>query len=126
MVRMKRTPYRLPKKVRVAKSGEVERKPHRWKPGTGALFEIRRMQTRTDTLLPRDPFRRVVRGLASEYRSDYRFQADAFQALQEAAEAYVVQYLAEAYKLALLEKKVTLMPRHMQALRSVAEMRKVE
>lgn len=43
-----RTPARTP------------RKPHRWRPGTKALQEIRRYQKTSELLIPRLPFARYV------------------------------------------------------------------
>jgi histone H3 len=55
-----------------------------------ALREIRRYQMSTESLIPKLPFQRLVREIASEFRSDLRFQASAIMALQEAAESYMV------------------------------------
>ena len=75
------------------KSAPVEmgiKKPHRYRPGTVALREIRKFQKSTDLLIRKLPFQRVVREIAGEYKSDLRFQSQAVLALQEAAEAYLV------------------------------------
>ena len=66
------------------------KKPHRFRPGTVALREIRRFQKSTDLLIRRLPFQRLVREIAQEFKSDLRFQTSAVQAIQEAAEAYLV------------------------------------
>ena len=66
------------------------KKPHRFRPGTVALREIRRFQKSTDLLIRRLPFQRLVREIAQEFKSDLRFQSSAVQAIQEAAEAYLV------------------------------------
>src|SRR5688572_9022823 len=70
--------------------GGAVKKPHRYRPGTVALREIRRYQKSTDLLLRKLPFSRLVREIAQEYRSLLRFQSTAILALQEAAEAYLV------------------------------------
>jgi len=41
-------------------------------------------------LLRRLPFQRLVREIAQEFKADLRFQSSAVQAIQEAAEAYLV------------------------------------
>jgi len=58
-----------------------------------ALREIRKYQQSTDLLIPRTPFRRVVREIAYgiSNSSSYRFQATAIAALQEAAEGHLVR-----------------------------------
>ena len=71
------------------KTGGVK-KPHRFRPGTVALREIRRFQKSTDLLIRRLPFQRLVREIAQEFKSDLRFQTSAVQAIQEAAEACLV------------------------------------
>ncbi|KAL7501777.1 hypothetical protein ACHAXN_000129, partial [Cyclotella atomus] len=64
------------------------KKPHRYRPGTVALREIRRYQKSTDLLVRRLPFYRLVREIAADYKKDLRFQRFAILAMQEAAEAY--------------------------------------
>ena len=66
------------------------KKPHRFRPGTVALREIRRFQKSTDLLIRRLPFQRLVREIAQEFKSELRFQSSAVLAIQEAAEAYLV------------------------------------
>src|SRR5579871_2626612 len=66
------------------------RKPHRWRPGTKSLMEIRRMQKTTNLLLRKLPFGRVVRDVAREFKADARFQGSALLALQEATENHLV------------------------------------
>ncbi len=72
-----------------AVSGGVK-KPHRFRPGTVALREIRKYQKSTELLLRKLPFQRLVREIAQDYKTDLRFQSAAVAALQEAAEAYLV------------------------------------
>jgi histone H3 len=55
-----------------------------------ALWEIRKYQKSTELLLPKLSFSRLVREIASEISTDLRFQSGALEALQEAAEAYLV------------------------------------
>ncbi|KAI9321392.1 histone 3 subunit [Dichotomocladium elegans] len=66
------------------------KKPHRYKPGTVALREIRRYQKSTELLIRKLPFQRLVREIAQDFKTDLRFQSSAIGALQEAAEAYLV------------------------------------
>ena len=63
------------------------KKPHRYRPGTVALREIRRYQKSTELLIRKLPFQRLVREIAQDYRSELRFQAEAIRALQEASDA---------------------------------------
>ena len=66
------------------------KKPHRYKPGTVALREIRRYQKSTELLIRKLPFQRLVREIAQDFKSDLRFQSSAIGALQESVEAYLV------------------------------------
>jgi len=70
-------------------SGGVK-KPHRYRPGTVALREIRKYQKSTELLIRKLPFQRLVREIAQDYGKDIRFQTSAIWALQEATEAYLV------------------------------------
>lgn len=49
------------------------KKPHRFRPGTVALREIRKYQKSTELLIRKLPFQRLVREIASDYKSDLRF-----------------------------------------------------
>ena len=64
-------------------SGGIK-KPHRFRPGTVAIREIRKYQRSTDLLIRKLPFQRLVKDLAHEKTADLRFQASALLALQEA------------------------------------------
>uniref|UniRef100_A0A915DSI8 Histone H2A/H2B/H3 domain-containing protein n=1 Tax=Ditylenchus dipsaci TaxID=166011 RepID=A0A915DSI8_9BILA len=72
-------------------SGGVK-KPHRYRPGTVALREIRRYQKSTELLIRKLPFQRLVREIAQDFKTDLRFQSAAIGALQEASEAYLVGF----------------------------------
>ena len=46
------------------------KKPHRYRPGTVALREIRRYQKSTELLIRKLPFQRVVRQIAQDFKTD--------------------------------------------------------
>ena len=46
------------------------RKPHRYRPGTVALREIRKYQKSTELLCRRGPFGRYVREVAQDFKTD--------------------------------------------------------
>ena len=56
------------------------KKPHRYRPGTVALREIRRYQKSTELLIRKLPFHR--REIAQNFKTDLRFQSAAIGALQ--------------------------------------------
>ncbi len=95
------------------------KKPHRFRPGTVALREIRRYQKSTELLLRKLPFQRLVREVASEYKNDLRFRASAIAALQEATEAYMVSLFEDSNLCAIHGKRVTIMPKDMQLARRI-------
>ena len=101
-------PAKGPRKGAPATGGV--KKPHRYRPGTVALREIRKYQKSSELLIPKLPFQRVVRDVAMEFRGDLRFQGSAVMALQEATEAYVVHWMEDALLAALHRKCVTIMP----------------
>jgi hypothetical protein len=49
------------------------KKPHRYRPGTVALREIRKYQKSTDLLIRKLPFQRLVREIAQDYKTDCEF-----------------------------------------------------
>ena len=95
------------------------KKPHRYRPGTVALREIRKFQKSTDLLIRKLPFQKVVREIAGEFKSDLRFQSQAVLALQEAAEAYLVRLFEDTNLCAIHAKRVTIMPKDMQLARRI-------
>ncbi|XP_045476863.1 histone H3.3 type 1-like [Harmonia axyridis] len=99
-------------------SGGVK-KPHRYRPGTVALREIRRYQKSTDLLIKRAPFQRLVKEIAQDYKTDLRFQTATIGALQEAAEAYLVGLFEDTNLCATHAKRVTIMPKDLQLARRI-------
>jgi histone H3 len=90
------------------------KKPHKFRPGTVALREIRKYQKTTDLLIRKLPFQRLVREIAQDYKTDLRFQASAVLATQEFAENALIKLLEEANLCALHAKRVTVMPKDLQ------------
>lgn len=90
--------------------GKAARKPHRFRAGTVALRQIKRYQKSTELLLRKLPFQRLVREVAQQIKDDYRFQASALEALQEAAEAHLVEVFEDSNLCAIHAKRVTIMP----------------
>ena len=95
------------------------KKPHRFRPGTVALREIRRYQKSTELLLRKLPFQRLVREIAQDFKTDLRFQSSAIAALQEAAEAYLVGLFEDTNLCAIHAKRVTIMPKDIQLARRI-------
>lgn len=95
------------------------KKPRRFKPGTVALREIRRYQKSTELLIRKLPFQRLVKEIASEFKSELRFQSSAVMALQEASEAYLVGLFEDTNLCAIHAKRVTIMPKDILLARRI-------
>eukprot|EP00605_Chrysophyceae_sp_TOSAG23-4_P001191 GSChrysophyteH1.ASY1.ANO1.1300.1 assembled CDS len=80
------------------------KKPHRYRPGTVALREIRRYQKSTELLIRKLPFQRL---------------GSAVLALQESAEAYLVGLFEDTNLAAIHAKRVTIMPKDIQLARRI-------
>ncbi|KAH8111069.1 histone H3 [Phellopilus nigrolimitatus] len=98
------------RKTAAATTGGVK-KPHRFRPGTVALREIRRYQKSTELLIRKLPFQRLVREIAQDFKTDLRFQSSAVMALQEASEAYLVSLFEDTNLAAIHAKRVTIQPK---------------
>lgn len=95
------------------------KKPHRYRPGTVALREIRRYQKSTELLIRKLPFQRLVREIAQDFKTDLRFQSSAVMALQESSEAYLVGLFEDTNLCAIHAKRVTIMPKDIQLARRI-------
>ena len=93
------------------------RRPHRFRPGTVALREIRKYQKNTELLIRKLPFQRLVREVAQDFLTDIRFASSAVLALQEASESYLVGLMEDSNLAAIHAKRVTIMPKDMQLAR---------
>ena len=100
-------------------NGQGPAKPHRFRPGTVALREIRKYQKSTELLIRKLPFQRVVREIAQDFKTDLRFQGAALMALHEAAEAYLVGLFEDTNLCAIHAQRVTIMPRDIQLARRI-------
>lgn len=98
---------------KTTKTSPVKR-PHRWRKGTVALREIRRIQKRTNLLIPKLSFSRLVRQICQDQGEELRFQSSALSALQEAAEAYLCRLFEDTQLCAIHARRVTIMPKDMQ------------
>ncbi|KAI3906863.1 hypothetical protein MKW98_004913 [Papaver atlanticum] len=95
------------------------KKPHRYRPGTVALREIRKYQKSTELLIRKFPFQRLVRETAQNFKTDLRFQSHAVLALKEAAEEYLVGLFEDTNLCAIHAKRVTIMPKDVQLAKRI-------
>uniref|UniRef100_A0A7N0T2Y4 Core Histone H2A/H2B/H3 domain-containing protein n=1 Tax=Kalanchoe fedtschenkoi TaxID=63787 RepID=A0A7N0T2Y4_KALFE len=87
------------------------KKPHRHRPGTVAL--------RTELLIRKLPFQRLVREIAQDFKTNLCFHSHAVLALQEAAKAYLVGLFEDTNLCAIHSKRVTIMPKDIQLARRI-------
>ena len=95
------------------------KKPHRYRPGTVALREIRRYQKSADLLIRKLPFQRFVREIAQDFKTDLRFKADSLLAIHEASEAYLVSLAEDTNLCAIHARRVTIMPKDIQLAKRI-------
>ena len=101
----------------------MQQQPHRYWPGTVALREIRRYQKSTELLIHKLPFQRLVHKILQGYGVGYRVTPAMMMALQEAAEAYLVQLLEDSNLCAIHVKRITIQPKDMQLARQICRER---
>ena len=90
------------------------KKPRRYRPGTVSLREIRKYQKSTNLLIRCLPFQRLVREVSQQMKPDLRFQSTALLALQEAAEAYLVNMFEDVNLIAIHGRRVTIQVKDMR------------
>ncbi|KAM6472485.1 histone H3-like centromeric protein A isoform 1-T2 [Liasis olivaceus] len=97
------------------------RRRRKYRPGQRAMQEIRKYQKSTNLLISKLPFARVVREICLEYTRgvDMMWQSMALLALQEAAEAFLVHLLEDAYLCTIHARRVTLYPKDIQLARRI-------
>ncbi|KAI3438399.1 hypothetical protein D9Q98_000831 [Chlorella vulgaris] len=96
------------------------KKPHRFRPGTVALREIRKYQRSTSLLIRKMPFARLAREITNNVAPEpFRWTAEGLLALQEATEDFVVHLLEDCNLCAIHAKRVTIMPKDMQLARRI-------
>ena len=101
----------------------AQQQPHRYCPGTVVLREIRRYQKSTELLMHKLPFQHLVREILQGYGVGYRVTPAMMLALQEAAEAYLVQLLEDSNLCAIHAKCITMQPKDIQLARRICRER---
>lgn len=116
--------------------------PHKYRPGTGnfeqapclwfdlnlrlvflvALREIRRYQKSTDLLIKKTPFRRLLKELLEDIGLVFkiaRIQKSAVEAIQVAAEEFLVRLFEDSNLCAIHAKRVTIQPKDIRLARRI-------
>jgi histone H3/H4 len=122
---MARTKHPAPKQILDKKppvSGSVEKplaivgkKKRRSRSGMAALRQMRRLQRSTKLVIPKLPFRTIVRTIDAHLVDgvSHRFTSCALDALQEGAEAYLDEVFKNSNAISINGKSVTLKARDM-------------
>merc|ERR1739838_903963 len=99
-------------------------RPPKKKPQKRALNEIRRLQRSTDLLIRKAPFMRLVKEITVNTigGDQYRWQALAVEALQNAAEVYMTSLFEQSNLMALHAKRVTVMPKDVNLVLRIQQM----
>lgn len=93
-----------------------ERKKPKFKLTTRARRQVSKAQRSTELLIKRAPFRRLVREIANDFKTDVRFSEKAFGALQEAAETHLVDFFDKSSAIAYQNDRDTLQKRDAHVL----------
>lgn len=99
--------------------GVVPKKPHRYRPGTVALRQIRRYQRSTELLMQKTPFARWVRELLGDLKSNVRVRGETFVCLQTAVEEYLVHLFEDTQEAAFHGRRVTLKAKDMMLVKRI-------
>ena len=91
--------------------------PKRW------LSEVQYYQSTTHLLIPKAPFRRLVREIAQDYNTDLEFTSESFDALQTASEDYLTTRFYEAQLVAIHASRQTVQPNDIQMVRHIHDER---
>lgn len=114
----------IPAQTSSAQRVRRAKKVRRARPGVAALREIRNQQKKTNHIIPKRPFYRLVREVLQDAipaGHDIRFKKEAIDAIQEAAEAYVIDVMGTAQTLACFNGRQTLQKRDLKLTVSLYE-----
>jgi len=88
--------------------GIKTRKKYKFKSGTVCLREIKKIQKTTKLLIQKSPFKRLVKEITMDYTPGIIYQKTALEALQEAAEVYIIDIFQNANKQAKYGNRKTI------------------
>ena len=110
-------PKRKKKKISVEHKGK---KTHRFRPGTVALRDIKKIQKTSNCLLmPKHPFEKYTRSIITEYKSPIKISKGVFIILQYYIEQKIVSILRDSNLAAIHCNRVKLMPNDIEFIISL-------
>lgn len=123
--RKKRTAQKKPANtISVAMAKKIvcgHKKPHRFRSGTRALMEIRKLQKLCNSLIPYAAFLRLMREIGQNFNTSIRMEKGAVLALREASEAFLINLFENTQICAIHSRRVTIFPRDMQLVRRIQD-----
>ena len=112
-------------KKKTKKENNGDKKPHRYKPGTVSIREIKKYQKMGNTLIfAKLPFTKNIREILLNYRQNVKISKYVFILLQHYIEQYLVNILIKANMAAIHSGRVKLMPNDIEFIRSILENKK--
>ena len=109
-----------PVAVKCPKASLVNKTKKRYHPGEKARREIRHFQKNTELLINKAPFRRAVRDIGYTFKTDLRFAESAMDAIQTAAEAFLVQLFEDTKLCAKHRNAITISVKDMKLARRIS------
>ena len=97
------------------------KKPHRYRPETVALRDIRKFRESTELLIRKLPFQKIVGEMLLDHGNNNRVQPSAFLALQETAEAHLISVFEDKNRCSIRAKRVTVVPKDMHSARLIPD-----
>lgn len=92
-------------------------KSHRFRPGTVALREIKKLQKTSNCLIiSRFPFSRLIRNIVNNHNKDMKISKDVFTIVQYCVEQYIIDILRDANNIAIHSGHVKLMKNDIKML----------
>ena len=100
---------------------EGERKKPRFKPGTVALRDIKKLQKGTDILFRKLPMQRLYRDVLKDLKPDARMMSSAVNDLNEIVQSYMISKYEAAYLCTIHAKRVTLMEKDLLLIQELGK-----
>ena len=100
-------------------ASQTKHQLHRYWPGMVALKEIWRYQKSMELLICKLPFQHLLHEILQGFGVGFRVTPAMMMALQEAAEAYLVQLLEDLKLCAIHAKHITIQPKDIQLARQI-------
>lgn len=102
------------------RSGRV-RRPHRYRPGTVAIREIRHYQKTTERVLPKLSVQKFVKELGQDIKSDLRYPHGAQDSIHEMVEDHLAGLFNHSQSCAIHAKRTMILPKDIQLARRLRD-----